>query len=151
MANTYTQIYIQVVFSVRRRRRLIDPAWQERINKYIAGIIKNLGHIPLMINGVEDHIHIFLIYKPSQSLSDLVRTIKTNSNIFIKTEYPTVKNTFAWQEGFGAFSYHPDLSDNVIRYIERQQEHHKRTSFEQEYREFMREYEIDFDEKYLLG
>lgn len=151
MANTYTQIYIQVVFSVKRRRKLIRPEWQDRINRYIAGIVKKLGHIPLKVNGVENHIHIFILYKPHQSLSDLVRIIKTNSCTFIKVEYPELRHTFSWQVGYGAFSYHPKISENVISYIDRQQEHHELRKFEQEYHELMIEYEIDFDEKYLYG
>jgi REP element-mobilizing transposase RayT len=119
MANTYSQIYIQVVFAVGGREDLIKFEWKDELYKYITGIIKNHGQKLIAIGGVENHVHILLGIKPNIALSDLVREIKANSSRFIN-EKKFVRGKFAWQEGFGAFSYsHSQLGD-VIRYIQNQ-------------------------------
>jgi putative transposase len=150
MANTYSQIYIQIVFAVSGRENLIIAEWRDELYKYITGIVKNHGQKLIAIGGVENHIHILLGIKPNISLSDLVRKIKANSSRFIN-ERNFVRGKFNWQEGFGAFSYsHSQLGD-VIRYIENQEEHHKKTTFKDEYLSFLKKYQIDFDEKYLFN
>jgi REP element-mobilizing transposase RayT len=150
MANTYSQIYIQIVFAVAGRENLIKPDWQIELYKYITGIVKNHGQKLLAIGGVENHIHILLGIKPNIPLSDLVREIKANSSRFINERNFIPRGRFSWQEDFGAFSYsHSQLGD-VIRYIENQAEHHKKKTFKDEYLEFLRRYRVDFDEKYLF-
>jgi putative transposase len=149
MANTYSQIYIQIVFAVAGRENLIKSEWQPELYKYITGIVKNHGQKLIAIGGVENHVHILLGIKPNIALSDLVREIKANSSRFIN-ERNFVRGKFTWQEGFGAFSYsHSQLRD-VIRYIENQEEHHKKVTFKDEYLKFLQRYQIDFDEKYLF-
>lgn len=113
MANTYSQIYIQIVFAVQGRQNLIKPDWKDELYKYITGIVKNNKQKLLAINGVSDHIHILLNIKPNISLSDLVRDIKANSSRLIN-EKKFVKGKFSWQEGFGAFSYSVSQLDEVI-------------------------------------
>jgi REP element-mobilizing transposase RayT len=149
MVDTFSQIYIQVVFSVQNRNSFIAPAWEEELYKYITGTIQNKGQKMLAINGVQNHIHFFIGMKPTCCLSDLVREIKKSSNIFIK-EKKFVRYNFQWQEGFGAFSYsHSQLSD-VIQYIERQKEHHKKKTFKEEYLAFLKSFEIEFKDEYLF-
>ena len=149
MADTFSQIYIQVVFAVQNRNSFIAPAWEEELYKYITGTIQNKGQKMLAINGVQNHIHFFIGMKPTCCLSDLVREIKKSSNIFIK-EKKFVRYNFQWQEGFGAFSYsHSHLSD-VIQYIERQKEHHKKKTFKEEYLAFIKAFEIEFKDEYLF-
>ena len=149
MANTYSQIYIQVVFAVARRENAIRKQWRDELFKYITGIVTNYKQKLISIGGVEDHIHILLGIKPNIALSDLIRDIKANSTIFVNQKR-FYKGYFNWQEGFGAFSYsHSQLGD-VIAYIQNQEEHHKTSSFKNEYLTYLKRYEIDFDEKYLF-
>jgi REP element-mobilizing transposase RayT len=149
MANTYSQILIQVVFAVQNRNALIKPVWEEELYKYITGIVQNKGQKMLAINDTYNHIHFFTGMQPSCCLSDLVREIKKSSNTFIKEKEKSPYN-FKWQEGFGAFSYsHSQLTD-VIQYIERQKEHHKKRSFKEEYLAFLNAFEIEFKKEYLF-
>jgi putative transposase len=149
MANTYSQIYVQVVFAVQGRENLIEREWKDALYKYITGIIKNNNQKLLAINGVSNHIHILLNIKPNISLSDLVRDIKANSSRFVN-EKQFVKGKFSWQEGFGAFSYSISQLDDVIQYIQNQEEHHKETSFKDEYLKYLNRFNIEFDEKYVF-
>jgi putative transposase len=149
MANTYSQIYIQVVFAVKGRESLIGSEWKDELYKYITGIVKNNNQKLLAINGISDHIHILLNIKPNIALSDLVRDIKANSSRFIN-EKRFVKGKFSWQEGFGAFSYSISQLDDVIRYIQNQEEHHKETDFKDEYLKYLKRFKIEFDENYVF-
>lgn len=149
MPGTFTQIYIQIVFAVKFRHKLIHPSWKEELNKYIAGIIKAKGQISIIVNGGSDHIHVFIGFRPSMLLSDLVRDIKNNSSKFIN-EKGWIRQKFRWQEGYGAFSYSQSHVKNVYNYILNQEEHHRKKSFQEEYLEFLKEYEIEYDEKYVF-
>ena len=149
MADTYSQIYIQIVFAVQNRNALILTNWESELYKYITGIVQNKGQKMLSINGTSNHIHFLIGMKPSCCLSDLVREIKKSSNSFIK-EKKFTKFNFQWQEGFGAFSYgHSQLSD-VIQYIEKQKEHHKNRTFKDEYLAFLKSFEIEFKDEYMF-
>ncbi|WP_139856828.1 IS200/IS605 family transposase [Aequorivita sinensis] len=148
-AGTFSQIYIQVVFAVKGRNCLILPSWEDELYKYITGIVQNKNQKMLAINGVHDHIHFLIGMKPSCCLSDLVREIKKSSNKFIN-EKRFIKYKFEWQEGYGAFSYSHSALDNVIAYIQRQKEHHKKLSFREEYVLFMKKFNVDFKEDYLF-
>ena len=149
MASTYSQIYIQIVFAVQHREALISYDWEERLYQYITGIVQNKGQKMIAINGMPDHIHLFIGIKPSCCLSDLVREIKKSSNDFIK-ENKLSKYKFNWQEGFGAFSYSHSHIDNVYKYIMNQKEHHKKTSFKDEYLDFLNKFQVEFDDKYIF-
>ncbi len=149
MANSYSQIYIQIVFAVKGRDCLINPVWEDRLYQYITGIIQNKGQKLIAINGTNNHIHIFIGMKPDCCLSDLIREIKKASNEWINAnKFINVK--FYWQEGFGAFSYSRSHIGNVARYIENQKEHHKKITFKDEYLEFLKTFEIAYNEKYLF-
>lgn len=149
MANTYSQIYIQIVFAVQGRGSLIGREWKDELYKFITGIVKNNNQKLLAINGVSNHIHILLNIKPNIALSDLVRDIKANSSRFVN-EKRFVRGKFSWQEGFGAFSYSISQLDDVIQYIQNQEEHHKETSFKDEYLKYLKRFEIEFDENYVF-
>jgi len=149
MANTYTQLNTQIVFAVQGRENIITKGFKEELNRYIYGILKNEGHFPLAINGSSDHIHLFFEQLPTKSTSDLARIVKTNSSKWINENHFVVGH-FHWQEGFGAFSYSRSQRDEVIKYIIMQEEHHKKQSFKTEYLEFLKKFNIQFDEQYLF-
>ncbi|MCD4788585.1 MAG: IS200/IS605 family transposase [Bacteroidales bacterium] len=149
MANTYSQIYIMVVFAVQNRKALILPSFEERLYKYITGIVQNQGQKLLAINGTTDHIHIFFGMKPTCRLSDLVRDIKSDSSVFIK-ENKLSRFKFNWQEGYGAFSYSYSQKQDVIEYVMNQKKHHKKRTFRQEYLDFLKKFNVDYNEKYLF-
>ncbi len=149
MPNTYSQIYIQIVFAVKGRENLISKIHREELHKYITGIVQNRGQKMLSIFCMPDHVHLLVGIKPSITISDLVRDIKAGSSNFINQQY-YVNGKFNWQEGFGAFSYSKSQIDTVIKYILSQEEHHKKTTFREEYFDFLEKFEIDYDEKYLF-
>lgn len=149
MANTYTQIYIHLVFAVKRREALISSTWRERLHKYITGIIQNQGHKLIAINTMPNHAHIFIGMKPDAALSDLVRDIKRDSTNFVNNEI-RLHGKFCWQEGFGAFSYSQSQIDTVARYILDQEEHHRRRTFREEYETMLKEFKVEYDDKYVF-
>jgi REP element-mobilizing transposase RayT len=149
MPNTYTQLYIQIVFAVKGRENYIKESFREELQKYITGIIANKKQKLYAIYCMPDHLHLLVSMTPSISISDLVRDIKSNSTAFIK-EKKWVNSLFAWQEGFGAFSYHKSQANDVVGYILNQKEHHQKTTFKEEYFNFLKEFEIEYDEKYLF-
>jgi putative transposase len=149
MANTYTQIHIQFVFAVKYREALIQKEWKEELHKYITGIIQENNHKMLQINSMPDHIHIFIGMRPMQSIAALVQNVKTESSKWVK-EKRFCDFPFAWQEGYGAFSYSKSYVQNVIRYIQNQEVHHKKETFLDEYRQMLKGFEIEFDEQYIF-
>ncbi|MDQ6528657.1 IS200/IS605 family transposase [Flavobacterium sp. LHD-85] len=149
MANTYSQLYIQIVFAVKGRQNLISKNWKNEIFKYITGIITNQKQKLIAINGMPDHIHILVGIKPNISVSDLVRDIKSSSSKFIN-EQKWINGKFEWQTGFGAFSYGHSQLTPVIKYIENQEEHHKTKTFKEEYIAFLKLFNIDFKNEYLF-
>ena len=149
MSGTFSQIYIQVVFAVKGRENLIAKEWKDELHKYIAGIIKGKDQKSIIVNGMPDHIHIFVGLRPSMSISDLVRDIKNNSSNFIN-EKKFVKGKFSWQEGYGAFSYAHSQIETVYNYILNQEEHHKKKTFREEYTDFLNKFEVTYNEKYLF-
>ncbi|MBX9782590.1 MAG: IS200/IS605 family transposase [Chitinophagaceae bacterium] len=149
MANTYTQIYIQIVFAVKGREHFIKEPFREELQKYMTGIVQNKNQKLYSIYCMPDHTHLFVSMKPDVSISDLTRDVKSNSSSFLK-EKKLVPETFSWQSGFGAFSYSKSQAKDVIHYIEHQPEHHKKKTFRQEYMEFLNKFEIDFKEEYLF-
>ena len=147
--STFSQIYIQVVFAVKNRDAMIDLSWEERLYQYITGIVQNKGQKMLAINGMPDHIHFFIGMKVNCCLSDLVREVKKASNDMIN-DNKLSKFRFNWQEGYGAFSYSHSQIDNVVKYVMNQKEHHRKISFKEEYIDFLKKFEIEYDEKYLF-
>lgn len=149
MANTYTQIYLQIVFTVKGRANLISNSIKEELQKYTTGIIKNRKHQVLAIKFMPDHVHIFIIYNHTQSLPDLVRDIKSDTSLFIN-EKRLIQGKFEWQRGYGAFSYSSWDIEKIKNYVNRQEEHHKKTKFKEEYLEMLKEYQVRYNEQYLF-
>lgn len=149
MANTYTQIHLQFVFAVKYRDGLIHSSFKDELYQYITGIIKNHNHKLLAINGMPDHVHILVGMRPTQSVSDLMQDIKGSSSKWIN-EKKFLKVKFEWQEGYGAFSYAKFQVNTVINYIKNQEQHHALRSFHQEYLEFLAEFEVAYDERYIF-
>jgi putative transposase len=148
MANTYTQLYIQFVFAVQNRESLIQPAWKNDLYKYITGIVQENSHKLIAINGTSNHLHVFVGYKPHQPIPDLLQDIKGSSSVWINQQH-LVGGTFRWQQGYGAFSYSVSSIDRVVKYIKNQEEHHRKITFNEEYIELLKKYEVLFNEKYL--
>ncbi len=149
MANSYAQIYIQLIFAVKGRENLIRSDWEERLFQYITGIIQNKGQKMIAVNGMPDHLHVFIGMQPGCCLSDLVREVKKASNEWINGN-KFLPARFYWQEGFGAFSYSRSQVDAVYKYVMNQKEHHKKKTFKEEYLEFLKQYEVEYNEKYLF-
>ena len=149
MANTYSQIHIQMVFVVKHRDAMIGAEWEDELYKYITGIIQNYNHKVLIINGMPDHVHVFIGMRPTQALSDLMEEVKSSSSKWIN-EKKFTKHKFEWQIGFGAFSYTKSHEKRMIEYIKNQKEHHKKVTFREEYLKFLKWAEIEFDERYIF-
>ena len=149
MPGTFSQIYIQIVFAVKGRENLIGNKWKTELHKYIAGIIKGKNQKPIIVNGMPDHIHAFVGLRPSMRISDLARDIKNNSSNFIN-DRNLVKEKFSWQSGYGAFSYSHSQIRNVYDYIHNQEIHHKKKTFKEEYFDFLKKFEMEYNERHLF-
>ena len=149
MPGTYHQIFIQCIFAVKGRTNSLKKEWRNDLFRYMSGIIENTGNKSIIVNGVSDHVHLFLGLKPSNRLSDIVRDVKNNSSNFInKNKF--VPGKFAWQEGYGAFSYSKSQIQQVYNYVLNQEEHHRKKTFREEYCEFLKKYEVPFEERFLF-
>ena len=149
MANTYSQIYIQIVFTVKYREKLIEEKNREELQKFITGIVTKRKTKLLSIYCMPDHVHILVGMNVSLALSDLVRDIKAGSSKFIN-DSNWIQGKFSWQEGFGAFSYNHSHLSKIIRYIENQEQHHRQKTFKEEYMLFLQKFNVEYDEKYLF-
>lgn len=149
MANTYTQLLIQFVFAVKGRQSLIEEKNRERVEQYMCGIISNKKCKTLAIYCNPDHCHILIGLNPLLSISELVREVKSNSSKWIN-ENKLIRGKFSWQEGYGAFSYSKSQLDSVVNYIKNQPIHHQKKSFKKEYLEFLKKFNVEYEEKYLF-
>jgi len=149
MSDTFIQNYIHIVIAVRGRDSLISPIWKDRLYAYITGIIQNNGHKLMIINGVADHVHIFISLKPTQSISDLVMNVKRDSSSWINSHH-FVAGKFQWQNGYGAFSYSHSQVNGVVKYILNQEKHHKKKTFREEYINILKAFKIEYNPKYLF-
>ena len=149
MANTYTQLYIHIVFAVEHRDRLIRSLFKDELMKYITGIIQNKGNKLLAINTMPDHCYLLLGLNPKNAISYLVKDIKVSSTDFIN-EKNRLKGRFHWQEGYGAFSYSHSQIDKVVKYIINQESHHKCISFKDEYNKMLKAFNIKYKDAYLF-
>ncbi len=150
MANTYKQLHLQFIFAVKYRAALIQKAWKEELHKYITGIVQRNDQKMMQINSMPDHIHIFIgMDNLTQSISGLVQNVKTESSKWINGKGFCDRH-FNWQDGYGAFSYSKSHEQNVIRYIQNQEAHHKKEGMRQEFIRFLKAFEIDYDERYIF-
>ena len=149
MSNTYTQIYIHIVFAVKGRQNLIPKEHKTELHGYIMGIITNKKQTVIQINSMPDHIHILVGITPDTTVSNLVRDIKANSSKFINQKR-WVMGRFEWQVGFGAFSYSRSQLDDLVKYIKNQEKHHMRKTFREEYLEILKRFNVNYDERYIF-
>ena len=149
MANTYTQLHIQFIFAVKYRAALIESFWKESLHKYITGIFQNNKHKMLQLNSMLDHIHILIGLNSEQSISSIIQNVKSESSKWINNQNLTRKR-FAWQDGYGAFSYSKSHLPQVIHYIQQQEQHHRKQTFIQEYKSFLDAFNIEYDERYIF-
>jgi len=147
MANTYSQIYIHVVFAVEGRQNLIHRSHKDELQKYITGIVTKKEQKLIAINNMPDHFHLLIGLKPTMALSDLVASIKASSSGFIN-DSRWVIGRFRWQAGFGAFSYAHSQLGAVIRYIQNQEKHHSRINFRDEYLKLLKRFDVPHEERY---
>jgi putative transposase len=146
---TFTQVHIQLVFAVKYRECLLNQIQRNQVFSYISGIITNLGHKSIIVNGYSDHVHMFLGLNPSISISDTVSVVKKSSSKFIN-EKKWFKGKFQWQDGYGGFSYSKNQVKDVYNYILNQENHHGTTKFKKEYIDILRKEEIEFNERYIF-
>jgi len=149
MANTYTQLNIHAVFSVKGRENLLSASLRNNVFPYISGILKNINQFPLAVNGYKDHVHLLFELNPSNSISDLMSIIKSNSSKWINQQ-KIMRGNFFWQAGFAAFSYSRSQRNDVIQYIMNQEEHHKKTTFREEYLKLLEQFGIEYNNQYLF-
>jgi putative transposase len=146
---SFTQLYVQLVFAVKYREALLNKNIRNRVFEYMSGIITEMKHKSIIVNGVSDHVHIFIGLNPNISISDTVHDVKRSSSLFINREKLCLGN-FAWQEGYGAFSYNRSQIDEVYKYILNQEKHHTKTSFKSEYIQLLEKFEIEYEERFLF-
>ena len=148
MPRSYTNLIYHIIFATKDRKPLITNECEERLYEYIGGIIRGLGGILLMINGVEDHVHILAKLRPDKSVSDVLRDLKSNASGWMHDVFPDAKD-FSWQNGYAAFSVGPSDIDRIKKYIANQKIHHAGQSFEDEFVEILTGHEIEVDRRYL--
>ena len=149
MPNTYTQIHLQIIFAVKYRMGLIKKEWKDELYKYMTGTVQANKHKLLAINGIEDHVHILIGMRPTQSLADLLQDIKSGSSKWINDNKLTPQK-FEWQGGHGAFSYSKSHVPRVIQYIRNQEENHKKVNFLTEYEDFLQKFGVEYDRQYIF-
>jgi putative transposase len=149
MPNTYTQLHIHAVFAVKYRAALIQSSFREELHKYITGIVQHNGHRLLAINSVADHLHLFLGLNPAQSISEIIRLVKSDSSEWVNKHHHTPRK-FHWQDGYGAFSNSRSQINGVVNYIMHQEEHHRKRTFLEEYLQMLKDYEVEHDPRYVF-
>ena len=137
------------IFAVKGRQNLIFPAFNNELQKYITGVVQNRKQKMLAINNVPDHIHLLVGFGTTMSIGDFMEEVKAISSKFIN-EKGWMEGKFEWQRGYGVFSYSRSQIDSVIKYILKQQEHHQQRSFKEEYLEFLKKFDVEFDDRYLF-
>jgi putative transposase len=146
----YTQMYVHLIFAVKFREAVLNKNIRGRVFEYMSGILAQQKHKSIIVNGVSNHVHILFGLNPSISVSDTVHALKRSSSILINTE-KLCFGKFAWQEGYGAFTYSHSQLNDIYKYIQSQEEHHKKKSFKDEYIEFLSKYEIENDQRFLFN
>ena len=149
MADTYTQLYIHIIFAVKGRESLIPKQHKEALHQYVTRIITHKKQTVIRINSMPDHLHILVGITPDIAISDLVRDIKANSSKWINIKRWVV-GKFEWQAGFAAFSYAHSQLDTVVHYIKNQEAHHSRQTFKEEYLEFLKRFDVPYNPKYVF-
>ena len=150
MANTYHQIYLQTVFAVKYRNAVIDIEWKDQLCAVIGNLINEKKCKTIIVNGVADHVHCFFGLNPTVSVSELMKAVKARASKYINDKKLT-KRRFEWQRGYGVFSYSQSHIDNVYKYIQNQEKHHKKVTFRDEYLDLLNKFNIQYDEQYIFS
>lgn len=148
MAQSLAKILVHIVVSTKGHRAFIDGNIRPELYAYLAGILKAKDSHAIKIGGVENHIHIFCTLPKGISLADMIEEFKKSSSKWMKTKGAQYES-FYWQNGYGAFSVSQSDADRVVKYIETQEEHHRKTTFEEEFRAFLEKYQVPYDERYV--
>ncbi len=148
MPQSFAALYVHIVFSTKERRTLIDSEWQPDLLSYIGGIVRNVKGSLLRAGGMPDHVHLLCSLPRDLSTAEVVRTVKGNSSKWVHTEFPARQN-FAWQSGYGAFSVSQSQLDVVKHYIDNQLEHHRKSTFADEFRALLQTHHLQWDERYV--
>ena len=149
MANTYTSLHYHIVFSTKNRESWISQSIEERVWEYFGGIARHNDIVPVKIGGIDDHVHLVVSIPPTLSISKAGQLLKGGSSLWFHETFR--RSAFAWQDGYGAFSVSKSQLPDVIRYVEGQREHHRRQTFQEEYRALLDKHGIQYDERYLWG
>ena len=147
MPSTHLSLHYHVVFSTKNREPFIASSWRERLHRYLGGIVRNLDAIPEAVGGVADHVHLLMGLRATTCLADVVRDLKSVSSRWVHEEID--QPGFAWQEGYGAFTVSASQRGAVREYISRQEEHHRKRTFQEEYLDFLKRSGVEFDERFL--
>ncbi|HAF15128.1 MAG TPA: IS200/IS605 family transposase [Blastocatellia bacterium] len=150
MANTYTSLHYHVIFSTKNREPWLVPDIEERVWAYVGGIARAHKMMALQVGGIEDHIHALVTAPATLAPSQIAQFLKGDSSKWIHDEFPALRN-FGWQDGYGAFTASKSNLPAIVRYIQTQREHHRNRTFQEEYREFLQQHGIQYDERYLWG
>jgi putative transposase len=148
MGQSLVRNFLHIIFSTKYRAHLIHPPVESELHSYLGGICNNLDCQSIKVGGYTDHIHILCLLSKKIALMDLMQELKSSSSKWIKSKGPDYSN-FYWQDGYGTFSVYPNDIDKVISYITSQQEHHRKKTFQEEYREYLNKYQVEFDERYV--
>ncbi|NOU45893.1 MAG: IS200/IS605 family transposase [Bacteroidales bacterium] len=146
---TFTQLYVQLVFAVKNREAILHKSIRNRIFEYMSGIITQMNHKSIIVNGVSNHVHIFIGLNPTKTISETVHDIKRSTSLFINDE-KLCPYKFAWQDGYGGFTHSRSQIHDVYQYILNQEEHHKKQTFRDEYIQYLKKFEIEYDERFLF-
>jgi len=150
MANSYTSLFIHIIFSTNNRERILTPAVRDRLWAYMGGIARENRMKAVSIGGTADHAHLLILMPPVMPVAKAVQLIKGGSSKWLHESYVPLRK-FSWQEGYGAFSIGTSQVDAVSEYIARQHEHHRARTFQEEYLSFLKEYKVEYDERYVWG
>jgi REP element-mobilizing transposase RayT len=145
MSSTHLSLHYHLVFGTKNHDPLITPAWRDRLHAYLRGVIRTLDSVPEAIGGVSDHVHLLIGLRATHTLADVLR--ETKSSAWVHEDVGV--SSFAWQEGYGAFTVSPSQIENVRAYIQEQEEDHRTRTFREEYLELLQRTGVEFDERYL--
>ncbi|QJW96241.1 IS200/IS605 family transposase [Frigoriglobus tundricola] len=148
MPQTYTCLHYHLIFSTKNRDPIIAPDMRPRLWEYIGGTVRGLNGIPILVGGTADHVHLLVTLRQIPALADFMRDMKAAASGWVHDTFPEMRK-FAWQAGYGAFTVSHSGINAVKAYIANQEEHHRKQTFQDEFREFLRRHEIEFEEKYL--
>jgi REP element-mobilizing transposase RayT len=148
MPHTYSYLAYHIVFSTKGRAQSINRELASNLHAYIGGIVREEGGVPVIINGVPDHVHLLVILPASISIANLLRVVKTNSSKWIHQKWPD-HSSFGWQAGYGAFSVSRSVMDKTEKYIFQQEEHHRKMTFQEEFLMLLKQHNIEYDERYI--